>query len=97
MFLWCHSNAQDMEVSFFHQHNHLYHNTLSWRAFTHGDLDPKTRKTINDHGDQIRIFETARASNGKLSPRDVVLETDGKPINGNGILYRARRLSAKFK
>ncbi len=39
MFLWCHSNAQDMEVSFFHQHNHLYHNTLSWRAFTHGDLD----------------------------------------------------------
>lgn len=61
------------------------------------DLDPKTRKTINRQSGQIRIFETARANNGQLSPRDVVLETDGKPIDGNGILYQARRLARKFK
>jgi beta-lactamase superfamily II metal-dependent hydrolase len=61
------------------------------------DLDPKTRKTITDHSGEIRIFETARANNGKLSARDVVLDTDGKPIDGNGILYRARRLAGKFK
>ena len=45
MFPWYHSNAQDMEVSFFHQHNLLYHNILAWRAFTHGDLDPDFLRT----------------------------------------------------
>lgn len=61
------------------------------------DLDPKTRQTITDHSREIRIFETARANNGKLSPRDVVLDTDGKPIGGDGILYHARRLARTFK
>ena len=61
------------------------------------DLDPKTRKTINDHSGAIRIVETARSNKGKLSARDVVLDTDGKPIDGNGILYRTRRLARQFK
>ncbi len=61
------------------------------------DLDPKTRKTIKDQSGGIRILETARANNGKLSARDVVLDTDGKPIGGNGILYHVRRLARKFK
>ena len=61
------------------------------------DLDPKTRDTIKNQSNKIRIFETARASNGQLSARDIVLNTDGKSIDGSGILYRAPRLAPKFK
>ena len=61
------------------------------------DLDPKTRATINNQSNKIRIFETARANNGKQSARDMVLNTDGKSIEGSGILYHARRLAPKFK
>jgi competence protein ComEC len=61
------------------------------------DLDPKTRETIENQGDKIKIFETARANSGKLSARDIVINTDGKSIAGSGILYHARRLTPKFK
>lgn len=61
------------------------------------DLDPKTRATIENQGDKIKIFETARTNSGKLSARDIVINTDGKSIAGSGILYHARRLTPKFK
>ena len=61
------------------------------------DLDPKTRETIKNQNKKIRIFETARTNSGKLSAGDVVLDTDGKPINGKGILYHVRRLVPKFE
>lgn len=59
------------------------------------DLHSKTRKIIKNRG--ARIFETGKASNGNLSARDVVIETDGKRIDSDGILYQARRLARKFK
>jgi len=62
------------------------------------DLHKNTRKTIKSQSQKIRIFETtARASSGKLSARDVVIETDGKQASGNAIFYRVRRLARKFK
>lgn len=59
----------------------------------HG-LHSDTRAVIKVQG--ARIFETARTASGKLSARDIVLETDGKPFNG-GILYKAGRMAQKFK
>ena len=73
---------------------------LSWfgyRVILGHDLDPKTRATIENQGDKIRIFETARTNSGKPSARDIVINTDGKSIAGSGILYHARRLTRKFK
>ena len=53
--------------------------------------------SIRDQSKKIKILETARSTSGRVSPRDIVIETDGKSINREGILYNARRLAPKFK
>lgn len=57
-------------------------------------LEAVTRNRIAARG--ARVFETHRNGNGQVDPRDLVVETDGLPINGGGILYRVRRVAPAF-
>lgn len=63
----------------------------------HGErhrLEDVTRNHITARG--TRVFETYRNQNGEVSEHDIVIETDGLPIDGGGILYRVRRFSPAF-
>lgn len=57
-------------------------------------LENDTRHRITARG--ARIFETYKNENGQVNERDLLIETDGLPINGGGILYRVRRVPREF-
>ena len=57
-------------------------------------LEAVTRRHITARG--TRIFETHKDENGQVDARDLLIETDGLPINGGGILYRVERVPQEF-
>lgn len=57
-------------------------------------LEDVTRNHITARG--TRIFETYKDENGQVDARDLLIETDGLPVNGGGILYRVRRVPQEF-
>lgn len=59
-------------------------------------LEKITRKHIRAGGPRVRVFETFRDQRQKKNERDIILSTDGLPIDGAGILYRVRQVSPEF-
>ena len=56
-------------------------------------LEDETRDHIKAGGPRVRVFETFRDQNQQENKRDIILTTDGLPINGAGILYRVRQVA----
>ncbi|GMR07217.1 MAG: hypothetical protein BMS9Abin26_0219 [Gammaproteobacteria bacterium] len=59
-------------------------------------LEDDTRDRIKAGGPRVRVFETFRDQKQQENKRDIILTTDGQPINGAGILYRVRQVAPEF-
>ncbi|MCH7944487.1 MAG: MBL fold metallo-hydrolase [Armatimonadetes bacterium] len=59
----------------------------------HG-MSTKARTTLVDQG--VMIFETFQDENKNRDGRDIVIQTDGNPFDGTGVLYKVERVPAKF-
>jgi competence protein ComEC len=56
-------------------------------------LEDETRDHILAGGPRVRVFETYRDQKQNVNERDIIIETDGLPIVGKGILYRVRQVA----
>ena len=59
-------------------------------------LEDVTREHVKAGGPRVRVFETFRDQKQQENERDIILTTDGLPINGAGILYRVRQVVPEF-
>ena len=60
-------------------------------------LENVTRNHIMAGGPRVRVFETYRNQRQQVNERDIILQTDGLPINGAGILYRVQQVAPALR
>ena len=60
-------------------------------------LENVTRKHIMAGGPRVRIFETYRNQRQQVNEKDIILQTDGLPINGAGILYKVQQVAPALR
>ena len=59
-------------------------------------LERITRANIRRGHPRVRVYETHRDQHQLVNERDIILSTDGLPINGAGVLYRRRLVAPAF-
>jgi competence protein ComEC len=60
-------------------------------------LEDITRNHISSGGPRVRVFETYRDQKKQANERDIILQTDGLPFNGAGILYRVWQVAPALR